>query len=95
MNSLYTPEVRNFIRAQAWPSDLIWEVLEIEPPEEPCLKFKMFRDNINSLSSSDKLRLTSLINDTLSRISRSGIPIYVWVAEGGGRVGERRSNLVD
>lgn len=80
-HSLYTDEIRHFVRAQTWPNNLIWEIVEFED----CLKFKLYRLNINALNHEDKLRLAGMLNDTLNNIRNRGVPIYTWVAKGDGR----------
>lgn len=81
MDSLYTEDIRQFVRSQAWPKELIWEIVEFED----CLKFKLYRLNINALVHEDKLRLAGTLNDTLNNIRNRGVPIYTWVAKGDGR----------
>lgn len=81
MDSLYTNEIRRFIQTRSWPPTLIWEIVEFED----CLKLRLFRENINSLDSDEKLHLAKLVNETFSSIRKDGVPIYTWVAKGDGR----------
>lgn len=80
-NSLYTDDIRQVVRSRNWPKSLIWEIVEFED----CLKFKLYRENINSLDHDNKLRLAGILNDTLNTIRDKGVPIYTWVAKGDGR----------
>lgn len=81
MTSLYSDEIRRFLNTRPWPHGLIWEVVEFDD----CLKFRLYRDNINMLNSDDKLHLAKLVNESLSSISKQGVPIFTWVAKGDGR----------
>lgn len=81
MDSLYSNEIRQYLNDQPWPAGLIWEIVEFED----CLKFRLYRDNINALNSDDKLHLAKLVNESLSSISKKGVPIFTWVAKGDGR----------
>lgn len=81
MNSFYTNEMRQFFHTRDWPMSLRWEIVEFDD----CLKLRLYRDNINRLNSDEKLHLASLVNQTLSAVRKTGVPIYVWVAPGDGR----------
>lgn len=81
MTSLYSNSIRTFLRTRDWPKDLVWEVVEFED----CLKFRVYRQNINALDGEDKLHLAKVLNETLWGIRNRGIPIYTWVAEGDGK----------
>ena len=78
--TLYTNDIRDFLRDRPWPAGLIWEIVEFED----CLKFRLYRDNINSLTGDEKLHLAKLVNESLSAISKRGVPIFTWVAKGNG-----------
>lgn len=82
MASLYTNEVRQFLRTREWPKGLIWEIVEFDD----FLRFRLYRDNINAFDATDKLQLAKVVNEALSAISQRGIPIYTEVAKGDGRV---------
>lgn len=81
MNSLYTPEVRQFIRTRKWPKGLLYEVVEFED----FLRLKFYRENINALDADAKLQMATVLNETMEGIRRGGIPIYTEVAKGDGR----------
>lgn len=79
--TLYTDDVRTYIRSREWPANLIYEVVEYET----YIALRFFRLNVNDLSIDDKLRLTPLVNDTMATIRNKGIPIYMEVAAGNGQ----------
>lgn len=81
MTTLYSNSIRTYLRTRDWPVGLIWEIVEFED----CIKFKVYRDNINSLDSEDKLQLAKLLNEALTSIRDNGVPIYTWVEKGDGR----------
>lgn len=83
MTSLYTNEIRQFIRSRDWPIGLRWKVTELDDPA-PYLLFWLYRDNINALGGEDKMQLAKVLNETLSSIHKSGVPIYTKVAKGNG-----------
>lgn len=86
MESLYSNEIRRFIKSQPWPARLEWRVVERSTPDTgPFLQFVLFRDNINALDSDDKLHLAKLLNEVLHGVQKNGVPIYTEVAKGDGR----------
>ena len=80
-SSLYTDEIRAYVRSRPWPADLIYEIVEYED----SLGLRFIRLNINGLSIDDKLRLAPIINDTMTTIRNKGIPIYTEVRPGNGQ----------
>lgn len=80
MASLYSNEVRQFIKSRQWPKGLRMEVVEF--PE--FLRLRFFRDNLNSFDSEDKLQIAKLVNEVMMGIRKNGIPIYTEVAKGDG-----------
>lgn len=87
MDSLYTEELEKYLHAQDWPKGFAWRIIEIDDREtnRRYLQFQVFRDNLNALDGVDKLRVAKMLNDCLSRISKSGVPIYTEVARGNGQ----------
>lgn len=82
MESLYSNEIRRYLRGQDWPRGVIPDVVEFED----CLKIRLYRDNLNKLDAHAKLKLVEILNTVLSKIRADGIPIYTWVAEGDGLI---------
>lgn len=81
MASLYSNDLRGFIKSRPWPVRVRWDVVEFET----CLKIRLYRDNINSLSGDEKLALATVLNETLENIRQRGVPIYTWVVKGDGK----------
>lgn len=87
MDSLYTPELRQFVQTRDWPVGLNWSVHEYyisEGEPEDCLRIHLYRDNINALSGDEKLHLASVLNSMLTSIQKTGIPFYTRVVPGYG-----------
>lgn len=81
VNSLYNHNMKQHLHSLPWPKGFIWEIVEFED----CLKMKVYRDNLNSFDSDQKLLIAKLMGESLRNIFKSGIPIYTWVAKGDGR----------
>jgi hypothetical protein len=79
-NTLYTNDVRAFLRSQPWPPTVKWEVREFEE----FLRLVFFRDNLNTLTVDEKMHMVTIINDVMNGIRKNGIPIYTEVAKGDG-----------
>jgi len=71
--TLYSDEVRNFIRTRDWPRGLAWEVVEY--PD--YLGFRLFRDNFNSFDGEDRLQIAMMVKEVMEKIRKDGIPIYM------------------
>lgn len=84
MTSLYSDEIRNFIRTRRWPRGLAWEVVEYDTH----LGFRMFRDNFNSFSGEDKWHIAMMVKEVMEKIRGDGIPIYMEKMESVYRRGE-------
>lgn len=82
--SLYTDEVRHYIRTRPWPKNLLMEVHEFDDPA-PFLRLVFFRDNFSSFDGIDQKYIASQVNDLMVKIRKDGIPIYMEVAEGDGK----------
>lgn len=73
MQSLYSNEIRNYIRTRDWPKYFQWEVHEY--PE--YLQFVVFQDNYESYTGEHKLQIAMCIKQTMEKIRADGIPIYL------------------
>jgi len=80
-DTLYTKEVRDFIRTRPWPTNLAWMVSEYEE----YLQFILFRDNFNSFDGDDQYQIAMKVKEVMEKIRGSGIPIYLEVRAGNGR----------
>ena len=89
MTSLYTPQAKAYINSRPWPVQLNWVVTEHYDPD--FLRFNLYRDNLNSLDGEEKKYVAAVMNEALSKISRSGIPIFTKVHPGRGPEHERDS----
>lgn len=83
MGSLYTNELRTQVSNSTWPLGLRYRVAEYDDPAQ--LRFVLYRENINSLSSDDKLLLASTLGALLRRVNDGGIPMFTRVKAGDGR----------
>lgn len=73
MTTLYSDEVRGFIRSRPWPTDLQWEVVEYDG----YLAFRFFRDNFNSFDGEERYHIAMIVKETMEKIRADGIPIYM------------------
>jgi hypothetical protein len=74
--SLYTREVREFIRSRDWPKGLILEIIEEEEPA-PHLKIILFRDNWITLPREAHHQATAVVKEVMEKLRADGIPIYM------------------
>lgn len=81
--SLYSKEIRAYIRSRRWPSGLVYEVVEYEE----YLSLRFFRDNFNSFDGEDRLQIAMMVKEVMEQVRKDGIPIYMEVAKGDGRRG--------
>lgn len=73
MTSLYSNEIRDYIRSRAWPRNLQWEVVEYEG----YLGFRFFRDNFNSFDGEERYHIAMMVKEVMEKIRKDGIPIYM------------------
>lgn len=73
--SLYTPEVREYIRSRDWPKGLQLEVDEDTEPA-PHLTIVFFRDNWLTLEEADHLKVTEIVKEIMAKLWADGIPTY-------------------
>ena len=81
MNSLYTDELRTFVRTRDWPLKLIFHIVEYDE----YLGFVLFRDNFNSFDGEDRLQIAMMVKEVMEKIRKIGVPIYMEVREGNGQ----------
>lgn len=81
VESLYSNELRVFVRTRNWPRHLAWEVVEYDEH----LGFRLFRDNFNSFDGEDRLQIAMMVKEVMEKIRGVGIPIYMEVVKGNGR----------
>ncbi len=84
--TLYTPEVRNFIRTRAWPKGLVMDVIEYDYH----LGLRFYRDNFITFDGEEQRQIASMVKETMEKIRGMGIPIYMEKLE---RVSDGRSGL--
>lgn len=83
MDSLYSNEIRQYIKSRNWPKG---KRLDIEIVEyEDYLGFRLFRDNFNSFNGEDRLQIAMMIKEIMEKVRGDGIPCYLEVAKGDGR----------
>lgn len=73
MTSLYSDEIRTFIRTRPWPHGLQWEIVEYEG----YLGFRFFRDNFNSFDGEERYHIAMMVKEVMEKIRGDGIPIYM------------------
>jgi tRNA(Ile)-lysidine synthase TilS/MesJ len=73
VTTLYSDEIRAFIRTRPWPTGLQWEIVEYED----YLGFRFFRDNFNSFDGEERYHIAMLVKEVMEKIRKDGIPIYM------------------
>jgi len=81
VESLYSDEIRNYIRTRSWPAGLLYEIVEYEG----YLGFRLFRNNFNSFDGEDRLQIAMTVKEIMEKIRADGIPIYMEVVRENGR----------
>lgn len=81
MESLYSDEIRNYIRTRSWPARLLYEIVEYND----YLGFRLFRNNFNSFDGEDRLQIAMTVKEIMEKIRADGIPIYMEVVRENGR----------
>lgn len=76
MESLYTREVREFIRTRDWPTGVVWRVYENDDPA-PHLTLVFFRDNWITLDFQAQMKTTEIVKEIMHKMELEGIPTYV------------------
>lgn len=81
MQTLYSDEIRNYIYTRAWPTRLLFEIVEYEE----YLGFRLFRDNFNRFDGEDRRQIAMMVKEVMEKVRADGIPIYMEVVSGDGR----------
>lgn len=73
--SLYTNEIRDYIRSRDWPKGLVMDVREYDQPA-PHLKFVFFRDNWLTFTYDDQMKIHSIVKEVMHKLWGEGVPAY-------------------
>lgn len=73
MNSLYTPEVRNYVFSRPWPKGLVMDIKEYEYH----LGFVFYVDNFQQFDGEAQRQIASCVKETMETIRGMGIPCYM------------------
>jgi hypothetical protein len=73
VNTLYTPEIKTFVRTRPWPKGLILDVIEYEYH----LGFVFYRDNFIQFDGEAQRQIASLVKEVMEKIRGLGIPAYL------------------
>lgn len=84
--TLYTPEIREFVRSRPWPKGLIMNVVE----QPTHLEFVFFRDNFITFDSDQQRQVAAVVKEVMEKIRGLGIPCYMEKME---RVSDGRGSL--
>lgn len=71
--TLYTLEIKEFVRSRDWPSGLIMDVIEYETH----LGFRFFRDNFIQFDGEAQRQIASTVKEVMEKIRGLGIPCYM------------------
>lgn len=78
IGTLYTPEVREYVRSRDWPKELIFDVYE----DEFQLNFVFYRDNWITFDTQTHLRIAATIKEVMEKLRSDGIPCYMGAMRG-------------
>lgn len=73
MNSLYTPEVRQYVNSRNWPKGLQLDVFE----DELQLNFVFYRDNWITFDTADQMQIAAMVKEVMEKLRKDGIPCYM------------------
>jgi hypothetical protein len=76
LESLYTDEVRWFIRTRDWPKGLRFDVFENDDPA-PHLNIVFYRDNFIQFDTDAQLKIASVVQEVMTKLRGDGIPVYL------------------
>lgn len=71
--TLYTHEIKTFVRSRNWPSGLIMDVVEYETH----LGFRFYRDNFIQFDGDAQRQIASVVKEVMEKIRGLGIPCYM------------------
>lgn len=80
-NTLVTPDVRQLVRSVTWPKGLVFDVVEYDE----YINIRFYRENFNSFSGEDRLRIAQMVGEVITRIRSTGIWCGLEVERGDGR----------
>ena len=72
-DTLYTPEIKEFVRSRAWPKGLLLDVIEYEGH----LGFRFYRDNFVQFDGEAQRQIASQVKEVMEKIRGLGIPCYM------------------
>lgn len=72
---LYTPEIRNYLRAQEWPKGLIFDVRQTETEVGPVLHLTFYRDNWLTLEPHKHVKIAAIVKEVITTLRARGVPI--------------------
>lgn len=81
MSSLYTPAMKSWVESLDWPRYFNVGIQE----HEMGLTLVFYRDNWRSLSGTDKLRAVALMDEVLTKVNATGMPMGIDERTGDGR----------
>ena len=73
MNSLYTPDIRNYVFTRDWPKGLIIDIVEYETH----LGFRFYRDNFIQFGSEAQRQIAMTVKEVMEKLRGDGIPCYM------------------
>lgn len=71
--TLYTDEIRTFVRSRNWPRGLVLDVIEYETH----LGFRFYRDNFIKFDGEAQRQIASTVKEVMEKIRSLGIPCYM------------------
>lgn len=74
--SLYTNEIRDYIKTRDWPKGLVMDIYENDEPA-PHLNIIFFRDNWLTFNFEDQMKITSTVKEIMEKLWSDGVPTYV------------------
>lgn len=72
-NTLYTDEIKRFVRSRNWPSGLMLDVIEYEE----YLGFRFYRDNFITFDAEQQRQIAATVKEVMEKIRSLGIPCYM------------------
>lgn len=72
-NTLYQPDIKEFVRSREWPKGLIMDVVEYDHH----LGFRFYRDNFIQFDMDDQMKIASTVKEVMEKIRNLGIPCYM------------------
>jgi hypothetical protein len=73
LNSLYTPEVRQYVLSRPWPKGMRLDVIEYDYH----LGFKFYKHNFIQFDRETQAHIAMLIKELMEKLRADGIPCYM------------------